>query len=167
MGQFKWLVASQVEQAQKELEQLLLLHPDEERDNLGISFKMHRLIDNASEICVGWNFLQDERNMHGDLPDRSDWLLERVARQDWLRDEFIDLDQDRKVTWNQTAVLKYKKSVDSFLRRLFLLIHLTPGQPARGTELLSLRHSNTMQGHQRNIFMDHGMVSTVTSFHKE
>lgn len=166
MGQLKRLVKSQVERAQMELEQLLLLHSDEERNDLGIGFKLHRLVDNASEICVGWNFLQDERNMRGELPDRSDWLLERVARQDWLRDEFIDLDHDKKVTWNQAAVVKYKKSVDSFLRRLFLLIHLTSGQPARGTELLSLRHSNTMQGHHRNIFIDHGMVSTVTSFHK-
>jgi hypothetical protein len=166
MSQFKRLVASQVERAQMELEQLLLLHPDEERDDLEISFKMHRLVDNASEICADWNFLQDGRNMCGELPDKSDWLLERVARQDWLRDEFIDLDHSKKVNWNQAAVVKYKKSVDSFLRRLFLLIHLTSGQPARGTELLSLRHSNTMQGHHRNIFIDHGMVSTVTSFHK-
>jgi hypothetical protein len=87
--------------------------------------------------------------MRGELPDRSDWLLERVARQDWLRDEFIDLDHSKRVTWNQAAAVKYKKSVDGFLRRLFLLIHLASGQPARGTELLSLRHSNTMQGHHR------------------
>jgi hypothetical protein len=65
--------------------------------------------------------------MRGELPDRSDWLLERVARQDWLRDEFIDLDHSKRVTWNQAAAVKYKKSVDGFLRRLFLLIHLASG----------------------------------------
>jgi hypothetical protein len=48
-----------------------------------------------------------------------------------------------------------------------LIARLTSRQPARGTELLSLRHSNTMQGHHRNIFIEIRMVSTITSWHKE
>lgn len=56
--------------------------------------------------------------------------------------------------------------VDSFLEPLLLLIHLTGGQPARGTEILSLRHMNTVNGHHRNVFVENEMVSTVTTCHK-
>jgi hypothetical protein len=56
--------------------------------------------------------------------------------------------------------------VDAFLERLLLLIHLTVGQLARGSEILSLRHVNTMNGHHRNVFIEGGMVSTVTTYHK-
>jgi hypothetical protein len=56
--------------------------------------------------------------------------------------------------------------VDAFLERLLLLIHLTVGQPARGSEILSLRHINTLNSHHRNVFVEGGMVSTVTTYHK-
>jgi hypothetical protein len=166
MDQFKRLINEQVERAHAQLEDLLLLHQDEKREDLDIAFRMHRLLDNAAENRLDWNFLQDTRNSKGELPDRRHWLLERVIQNDWLRDEFMDFDNQRKVTWDHAAVHRYKQKVDAFLKRLLLLIHLTSGQPARGTELLSLRHSNTMQGHHRNIFVDNGMVSTVTSYHK-
>jgi hypothetical protein len=43
---------------------------------------------------------------------------------------------------------------------------MTGGQPTRATELLSLRYSNTLHGRHRNIFIEHGLVSTVTTYHK-
>jgi hypothetical protein len=143
-----------------------LIHPDEKREDMGIAFRMHRLVDNAAENTHGWNFLQDTRNINGELPDKKDWILNRIVDNDWLRDEFMEPCSIGKVTWNQRAIRAYEKKVDVFLRSLLLLVHLTSGQPARGTELLSLRHSNTMQGLHRNIFIDNGIVSTVTSWHK-
>jgi hypothetical protein len=133
---------------------------------MGIAFRMCRLVDNAAENVHGWNFFQDTRNINGELPDKKDWILNRIVDNDWLRDEFMEPCSMGKVTWNQRAIRAYEKKVDVFLRSLLLLVHLTSGQPARGTELLSLRHSNTMQGLHRNIFIDNGMVSTVTSWHK-
>jgi len=165
MEHFKQLVRHQVEQARVQMNQLLYMRPDGTRGELGINFRMNHLVDNAAESCIGWNFLQDTRNLEGELPNREDWLLERVIGNDWLRDKFMAFGETGTVVWNQTTVLDYKK-VDDFLKSLLLLVHLTSGQPARGTELLSLRHSNTMQGHQRNIFVDSGMISTVTSYHK-
>jgi hypothetical protein len=69
-------------------------------------------------------------------------------------------------TWSQKAVQSYSSRVNSFLERLLLLVHVTSGQPARGTETLSLRHVNTVNGHHRNIFIENGMVSTVTAYHE-
>jgi hypothetical protein len=90
MQHFKDFVRAQVSNAQTKLEGLLMLHPDEKREEMGIAFQMHRLADNAAESARGWNFLQDSRNIGGELPDRKDWILNRIIENGWLRDEFID-----------------------------------------------------------------------------
>jgi hypothetical protein len=64
------------------------------------------------------------------------------------------------------AVRQYLSKVFSFLQRLLLLIHLTGGQPARGTELLCIRWRNSTCGQRRNIFIENGLVSFVTTYHK-
>ncbi|GME34865.1 putative DNA helicase protein [Neofusicoccum parvum] len=38
--------------------------------------------------------------------------------------------------------------------------------PARGPEILSIRHSNTAKGGHRNIFVEDGLVVFVTRYHK-
>jgi len=63
-------------------------------------------------------------------------------------------------------VQRYKTKVEGFLESLLLLVHITGGQPGRGTELTSLRHINTISDYHRNIFADHGMINTVTTYHK-
>jgi hypothetical protein len=166
MEQFKHFVRAQVQETQAQLDELLLIHPDEKREDMGIAFRMYRLVDNAAENAHGWNFLQDTRNINGELPAKKDWILNRIVDNGWLRDEFMEPCSMGKVTWNQRAIRAYEKKVDVFLRSLLLLVHLASGQPARGTELLSLRHSNTMQRLHRNMFIDNGMVSTVASWHK-
>ena len=127
---------------------------------------MHRINDNAAENRYGWSFLQSKHNLKSQLPNRQKWLLDRVLQNAWLRKEFVTVGRAKTVAWNVIAARNYKSMVDSFLERLLLLIHLTSGQPARGTELLSLRYINTIHSHHRNIFIDQGMVSTVTSYHK-
>lgn len=62
--------------------------------------------------------------------------------------------------------MRYLEWRDQFLERLLLLIHITAGQPARGTELLSLRHRNTVYGRHRSIFIENGLVATVANYHK-
>jgi hypothetical protein len=95
------------------------------------------------------------------------WLLERILESPWLQEEFICPGSIvAEPTWNQKVCQSYLVLVDAFLERLLLLIHLTAGQPARGSEILSLRHINTVNGHHRNVFIEGGMVSTVTTYHK-
>jgi hypothetical protein len=164
---FRDFVRDQVVKAQAELEGLLLLHPTEHREELGIEFWMHRIVDNPTENARDWSFLQHPQNSNGTLPCRENWLLERVLENKWLQEEFIcSKSSAEQVQWRQKAVKDYKKQLDAFLERLLLLVHLTSGQPARGTELLSLRYINTVNGSHRNLFIDNGMVSTVTTYHK-
>lgn len=166
MDCFRGFVRAQVAAAQAQLGDLLLLHPDERREDLGVEFYMHRVADNAVENRDGWSFLQHPRNRDGTLPPRDNWLLQRVLTQEWLQDEFLSISSAKKPAWKVDAVCVYDSKVEAFLERMLLLVHLTAGQPARGTEILSLRHINTLHGHHRSIFVENGMVSLVTSYHK-
>ena len=49
---------------------------------------------------------------------------------------------------------------------LLVLMHITGGQPARGTEILSCRHRITAAGSHRNVFIEDRQVVFVTKYHK-
>jgi hypothetical protein len=53
MEAFRGFVRNQVIKAQDQLAELLLLHPDETRESLGLQFWMHRITDNAVENQKG------------------------------------------------------------------------------------------------------------------
>ena len=71
-----------------------------------------------------------------------------------------------KVLWREGPVDQYLHQLDSFLQQLLLLVHITGDQPGHATKLLGLQHQNTLQDRHCNIFIKHGLVSTVTSYHK-
>lgn len=169
MGDLRDFVATQVQLAQRDLNELLLLHPDETRHETVPALRLYKLEDNHADNSCGWSFLKDPRNAdtltcgkHGG--DR--WLLDRVLGNDWLSDEFVVLSGGHRLSWQKKRVQQYFQDVDLFLERMLLLIHITSGQPARGTELLTLRHTNSSCGHYRSIFIENGLVGTVTSYHK-
>lgn len=160
-------VRKQVEKAQAQLERLLIIHPEETREDLDIRFLLHRVVDDPTENQKGWSFLRHPQNLQGTLPDRDVWLLKRVLETPWLQDELIRAGSTAaEQSWNQSVCQTYFHQVEAFLEQLLLLVHLTAGQPARGSETLSLRHVNTVSGHHRNVFIEGGMVSTVTTYHK-
>ncbi|KFY31540.1 hypothetical protein V493_01012 [Pseudogymnoascus sp. VKM F-4281 (FW-2241)] len=143
MTNLKTFVAKQVSIAQQQLHDLLLA-------------------DDPSISELGWNFLKHSENLT--LHGYEDWLLTRVIKTDWLRDEFLENPQS--VKWKKQAVHRYLKQVDSFLERLLLLVHITGGQPARGSELTSLQFCNSTHGIRRSVFIENGLVSFVTFYHK-
>lgn len=169
MRGLRQFIAGQVQLAQADLARLFLLHEEEIREEIVPQLALHKLQDDPTKNQRGWNFLQDQRTRAA-LPTTGErWLLDRVLGTDWLREEFLQLHQigqQDQVLWQAGAVDQYLQQVKVFLERLLLLVHMTGGQPARATELLSLRHSNTLHGRHRNIFIEHGLVSTVTTYHK-
>ncbi|KAL1972365.1 hypothetical protein VTN31DRAFT_6779 [Thermomyces dupontii] len=107
-------------------------------------------------------------NGTGVFGNTNPWLFDRVTRMKRLRDRFVSVEgqHDGQLVWYDDMVNKYLKSADRFLERLLLLIHVTGGQPARAPELLSLRHRNTRGGGIRNVFIESGLVATLTRYHK-
>ena len=49
---------------------------------------------------------------------------------------------------------------------MIVLTHIAGGQLARGPEIISIRHSNTVKGSYRNIFIKDGIVVFVTRYYK-
>ncbi|EDN09165.1 predicted protein [Histoplasma mississippiense (nom. inval.)] len=118
-------------------------------------------------ISAAGTFFQAPQNCKA-LPTTGErWLLDRVLTTDRLRAEWVAVrPSDHQVVWDTAVVDDYLQQVDEFLEQLLLVVHLTGGQPARATELLSIRHSNTVCGRHRSIFIEHGLVSMVTTYHK-
>ena len=124
MAQLKLFVEQQIGLCQLQLEGLLLIHADEIQEDVVPPVNLRAIKDNPSVEATGWSFLQDERNRH--LHGHEDWLLDRVLDNGWLQDEFLVRPNSGK--WKVRAVEHYQGQVDSFLRRLLLLIHLTGRQ---------------------------------------
>jgi hypothetical protein len=118
--------------------------------------------DNPTDERPGWNFLKDHRTQ---MPvDGERWLFERIGQDTSVRDQFMKPGSQSGV--DRQAVERYMDRVVEFREKLVVLVHISGGQPARGPEILSVRHSNTVQGGHRNIFIEDGMVVFVTRYHK-
>jgi superfamily II DNA helicase RecQ len=120
-----------------------------------------QLYDDASNDRVGFCFWKDQRNtsLNGFRRRLLDWVL----KTDTLRTTWFDKDLYQ---WRDRPVTQYIACVDKFREQLLVAIHLLGGQPARTTELLSVRHTNTSYGGLRNIIIQHKMVCFVISYHK-
>lgn len=120
------------------------------------------LRDNATEGRAGWNFLKDHRTQ---MPvDGETWLFNRVGRDAATRERFIRPEACSGV--DRQEVERYMGRVVEFREKLIVLMHIAGGQPARGPEILSVRHSNTVKGGHRNVFIEDGAVVFVTRYHK-
>ncbi|KAJ4016148.1 hypothetical protein NW761_015046 [Fusarium oxysporum] len=158
------LVSAEVEVAQNQLAELLLVPPDTEREKVVSQFSLRSIIDDPSESTPGWNFTCHPQNevLHG----HRRWILDRILKETFLRRDFFENEETAK--WRLQTVGRYLSTVNAFLERLLLLVHITGVQPARGTELLCIQHSNPEDGSggRRNIFVENGLVSFVTYYDK-
>lgn len=160
---FREFITAQVNRVQSLLADLFMLASDEAREDVVPPLYLHRVRDNPTVTEVGWSFLNDDRNRDL-MPCKKGWLLRRLLHTDRLRTEFTYPGYVQKIIWDKDAVRRYRKKVEAFLEGLLLLIHVTSGQPARGTEIIGIQHSNST--FHRNIFIEDGLVALVTSYHK-
>ena len=126
------------------------------------SIPWESLRDNPTDDRPGWNFLKDHRTRMPADGDR--WLFDRVGQDAGVRDRFVKPGTRSGI--NRQEVERYMDRVIAFREKLIVLMHITGGQPARGPEILSVRHSNTDKGGHRNIFIEDGMVVFATRYHK-
>lgn len=126
--------------------------------------------DNPAEMTGGWSFLRDGRN--GFQVDGTRWLHSHILKEPRLQKQFIKQErssqqEEDKVIWKKAGIKRYIRAVVDCKERVLVLVHITGGQPARGTEILTIQHTNSMNGTgARGIFNEDGMVAFVTGYHK-
>lgn len=82
MTAFKRFVSQQVELAQAQLHELLLINQEETREAAVPKVSLRSLKDDPTINTLGWSFIKDTRNAA--LQNHEHWLLNRVANTDWL-----------------------------------------------------------------------------------
>lgn len=115
------------------------------------------IVDDMTIKKIGWYFGADPNQ---NLEQQGlEWMLKRMLGSSTGKK------MRRNDQWQSRLVADYLRKVDKF-RKLFLFcVHVSSGQPARGTEVTSLRFRNGVANH-RNVFVTDGRVMTVTSYHK-
>lgn len=176
MGSLRTMVHGLLHSARMQLRQEILLvgedglDPDGEVDaTAGLpSIQWHRLVDNPAETRAGWSFVDDPRNDEAlGRVDGKTWLASRVAAEERLRAQFIeDDDGTGTIRWKMDGVRAYAARMKSFRAKLLVLMHMSGGQPARGTELVTVQYKNGAGGDIRGIFIDDGAVAFVTMYNK-
>jgi hypothetical protein len=105
-------------------------------DNLILDFKSLRRIeprirkDGVNVDTIRWNFTQYRDN--ADLLKRADGaLLANIKRSDQLCGIFIIEDERSPggLMWREGAMASYEATVQEFLKRLSVLIHISGDQP--------------------------------------
>jgi hypothetical protein len=77
----------QVNQAQDQLQALLLIHAEETREDVVPILRLQDLRDDPSLSRLGQSFLTNPRNTG--LQGYDHWLLNRVLKYSWLHDKFF------------------------------------------------------------------------------
>jgi len=162
MSNFRGFVMAMLNQAKARLGKLFLLQDNEKFEDVVPAPRLYAIKDDPSVSKANWSFLADRRNEH--LFDASMWMVDRVLSQDALVKDFIE--DPVKAIWKTKSIDRYLTDLQSFLESLWVLIHVTSGQPARATEMIQARYCNTLQGEHRNIFIENGLVCLVSTYHK-
>jgi hypothetical protein len=124
-----------------------------------------RILDNAADATIGHSFV----NQLLELDETSDgWVMKKITSSDSLRRAWLRVDGavQGSITLCPKKTAQYGLAMERFLELLLFLVHIAYGQPARGLELLTIRHRNTANGGVRNLIIDRGLVMIVMGYHK-
>jgi superfamily II DNA helicase RecQ len=128
---------------------------DRVADRFAVPLK--RLVDDVTFTRRGESFVHQSSNgLEGGL----EWMLTQAEQNE----EGLKL-QSRDGKWEVRQVKKYLRQVERFLGLLMVCVHMTSGQPGRGSEVTTMRHRNGVL-QDRNIFVMDGQVMTVVRYHK-
>ncbi|KAK4913694.1 hypothetical protein LTR49_018028 [Elasticomyces elasticus] len=120
------------------------------------TYSINSLLTTLRSRSEAWSFITHQCNV---LLDKRDWMLQQAFAHA----------EGRKLhsagSWSKTAVQKYLRQVDRFRELLLLCIHITGGQPDRGSEITTIRFRNGFL-QDRNVFVIQEQLVVVTRYHK-
>lgn len=121
------------------------------------SIPLNDLEDDPTYAKRGVSFLKNKKNR---LEDKREVMLGRAKGHRNGRKL-----RSRTGDWQLRHIRRWLRYVDEFRELLLLCVHITAGQPARGTEITSVRFKNGFM-QARNVYIIHGQVAVVTRYHK-
>ncbi|KAK4170629.1 hypothetical protein QBC36DRAFT_226075, partial [Triangularia setosa] len=182
MASLRMMVHGLLHSARAQLRQEVLLIETDGEGEAGEGMpqiQWDRLVDNAAETRAGWSFVDDRRNHDAwNGVDGKLWLAGRVAAEEQLRRQFMETDSQTGsntssktsggtgLRWKMDRVHEYAEAMKSFRSKLLVLMHMSGGQPARGTELVTVQYKNGVDGDIRGLFIDDRSVVFVTMYNK-
>jgi superfamily II DNA or RNA helicase len=121
------------------------------------TINLAQIVDDISFTTRGRSFVNDPAN---GLCDGLAWMLARARKRDGgMKLQTVD------GRWRAKKVRQYLQQMDRFLELLLFSVHVTSGQPGRGSEITTIRHCNGLL-QDRNIFVVDGAIMTVVRYHK-
>ena len=117
---------------------------------------LESLVDDVTFTKRGVSFITHGEN---GLDDKRQWML----KQAYTHAEGRKL--RRGDSWAKPAVQRYLRQIDRFRELLLFCVHVTGGQPARGSEITTVRFRNGYM-QDRNVFIIQGHMVIVTRYHK-
>ena len=117
------------------------------------------LKDGVNVDTVGWNFTQHRDNIDN-LKGTENALLKAIQQSDQLCRVFLVKNSRSSGgwAWRESAMVSYEATVQEFLKRLSVLIHISGGQPIRESEFFSMTYRNTQRRRSITIRFDRVMV---------
>jgi superfamily II DNA helicase RecQ len=152
VARFGSMIRGVIEEAEDKLWKDLIWATQEQR----FEVPLDKLQDDVTWTKRGVSFVDNANN---GLQDKREWMTRRAladarGKKMWKQKE-----------WSRLEVRNYLRKVDRFRELLLFCIHVTGGQPARGTEITSIRFRNGFQ-QDRNVFAIQGHMVIVTRYHK-
>jgi hypothetical protein len=153
----KDMVATEIAEAEEVFESLLC---GVEESTLGL--KYDHIIDSLANTSVSYSFLTDSLNpfVHMRHP-----LIKAFLTDPHLQGTFNAPSLEGSVRWKQAKCRSWLIKCKTLLEHLFVLIHLTYGQPARGEELAITKICNT-PWRPRNLYAVNGRIVLIGGYHK-
>jgi superfamily II DNA helicase RecQ len=116
-----------------------------------------KIEDDMANTVHGMSFVTEAKN---ELTSGLKWVLTRARSEEGG----MQL-QTLAGRWRERRVREYLRQVQRFLELLLFCVHVTSGQPGRGSEITTIRHRNGLL-QDRNVFVVDGQVMTVVRYHK-
>jgi hypothetical protein len=153
MDGFRTLAHSAIQAATRQCERLMYDWVPPTRD-------LRTLRDRLSTATAGYSFVSDPAN------GISNAYLELLTKACLSPVNLLTLiGKNECSSWDKKAVCSYIDAHNDLLRMILLLCHLSSGQCARATELLTIQHGNTAS-QLRGICLYGGRLCLVTRHHK-
>ena len=128
LSQFRKMAQSAVSDAEDTLWRELMWTRDQDRFHIPLA----DLNDDIELSKRGESFISNPKN---NLTSKREWILQRATAKDVGK-------MYRKGKWIRHRVNRYLRAIDKFKELLLFCMHVTSGQPARGSEVTSMRYRN-------------------------